>query len=101
MDTAATALVQAAQTLLAEGDQAAAQARLREVVKFKSRAPQAHRMLGGLLLLDDDLHGTRYHWEQAFREWRDERNFKAAALVAADLADLHHTGFGNQAAGQG
>jgi hypothetical protein len=54
MDTAATALVQAAPTLLAEGDQAAAQARLREAVKFKSRAPRAHRMLGGLLLLADD-----------------------------------------------
>jgi class 3 adenylate cyclase/tetratricopeptide (TPR) repeat protein len=99
MKSAAGAMVVAARAALAVGDTAAAEEHLREALKDHS--PEAHRMLGGLLFGDDDLIGARSHWEQAFREWRDDGEHKAAALVAADLADLYHGGFGNHAAGQG
>jgi len=49
-------LVEAAQTALAAGDRTEAEVCLREAVQ--TTAPRAHRMLGGLLLLDDDLAGA-------------------------------------------
>ena len=39
--------------------------------------------------------------ERAFREWRNAGEPRAAALVAALLADLHSSGFGNRVVGRG
>ncbi len=63
--------------------------------------PLAHQILGGALLFDDDLVGARRQLELAYRAWKDAGELRAAALVAVDLADLHWSGFGNRAAGQG
>ena len=56
---------------------------------------------GGQAYFDDDLAAARRHLEQAFGLWRDAGEPRRAALVAAALADLHTSGLGNRAAGQG
>lgn len=63
--------------------------------------PIGHEQLAGLLLADDDLAGARTHAEAAFRLWREAGEPRRAARVAASLAELHTTGLGNRAAGQG
>ena len=55
----------------------------------------------GLCFLDDDLGGVRRHLELAFQQWRAVGEAKAAARVAAGLADLHGSCLGNPAAGRG
>lgn len=62
--------------------------------------PQAHELLATLLYLDEDLDGARRQMELAFRGWRPSDPCRAA-LVAAELADLHASGFGNRAAARG
>ncbi len=96
----ATALVGSAQAALAAGDLGAALGCLREAVAAGANPP-AHQLLGGLLFFDDDLAGARREWELAFREWKDAGETRRAALVAADLADLHTSGLGNPVVGQG
>jgi DNA-binding NarL/FixJ family response regulator len=63
--------------------------------------PVARHLLGGLLFCDDDFAGARRQLELAFSEWRETGNRRAAALAAADLADLHVSGYGNRVVGQG
>jgi DNA-binding NarL/FixJ family response regulator len=94
------ALVASAQVALAEGDVAGAAARLREALADAPN-PSARELLGGLLFFQDDLLGARRELELAFREWREVGETRAAALVAASLADLHSSGFGNRVVGQG
>ena len=96
----ATALIGSAQAALAAGDLGAALGCLREAVAAGANPP-AHQLLGGLLFFDDDLAGARREWELAFREWKDAGETRSAALVAADLADLHTSGLGNPVVGQG
>jgi DNA-binding CsgD family transcriptional regulator len=93
-------LVESALVAWREGDVVGALARLREAVAAGPN-PGAHELLGGLLFVEDDLVGARREWEQAFREWKDAGQVRAAALVAAGLADLHSSGFGNRVVGQG
>ena len=96
----AQSLTESAQGALAAGDLGAALGYLREAVAV-GRNPPARQLLGGLLFFDDDLPGARREWELAFREWKEAGDIRAAALVAADLADLHTSGFGNRLVGQG
>ena len=96
----APSLIGSAQAALATGDLGAALGYLREAVAAGPN-PQARQLLGGLLFFDDDLVGARREWELAFREWKEAGEARAAALVAADLADLHTSGFGNRLVGQG
>ena len=63
--------------------------------------PEEHLAEAGRSFLAEDLAGFRGHLEAAFRLYRAAGNNRAAARVAADLADLHNTMFGNRAAGQG
>lgn len=93
-------LVQSAQAALAEGDLVGAIAHLHEAVAAGPN-PLARQLLGGVLFFDDDLVGARRELELAFREWKDAGETRAAALVAAALADLHTSGFGNRLVGQG
>ncbi len=51
--------------------------------------------------LSEDLDGARRHLELAFQQWREVGEAKAAARVAAGLADLHASCLGNPAAGRG
>lgn len=92
MDSAA--LIESAQAALATGDLHAATSHLRAAASAGPN-PLAHQLLGGLLFFDDDLNGARREWELAFREWKDAAQPRRAALVAADLADLHWSGLGN------
>ena len=94
------ALVELAQVAIGEGNVAGALARLREAVAAGPN-PSARELLGGLLFYEDDLVGARRELEQAFREWMAVGEVRAAALVAAALADLHSSGFGNRVVGQG
>jgi len=94
------ALVESAQVALAEGDVVGAVARLREAVAVRPN-PSAREQLAGLLFFEDDLVSARQELELAFREWRTQGEARAAALVAASLADLHSSGFGNRVVGQG
>jgi DNA-binding CsgD family transcriptional regulator len=96
----APALIASVQAALAAGELGTALACLREAVAAGPN-PSARQLLGGLLFFDDDLAGTRREWELAFREWKDAGEMGRAALVAADLADLHTSGFGNRVVGQG
>jgi DNA-binding NarL/FixJ family response regulator len=64
-------------------------------------APLANQLLGGLCFMEGDLDGARTRWERAFAELRQGGDRRAAARVAADLADLHSTSLGNRAAGAG
>ena len=64
-------------------------------------APLANHLLGGFCFMEGDLDGARLRWERAFREFRDAGDRRAAARVAADLADLHNTVVGNRAVGAG
>lgn len=89
-----------ARVALAAGDLASAVMLLRAVTVL-GPAPEAHAMLGGLLYVVDDLSGARRELELAFRQWRDAGEPRQAAMVATHLADLHASGFGNFAAGQG
>jgi DNA-binding CsgD family transcriptional regulator len=93
-------LVGLAQAALATGDLGAAFGYLRDAVAAGPN-PAAHQLLGGLLFFDDDLDGARREWELAFREWKEAGERRRAALVAADLADLHTSGFGNRVVGHG
>jgi hypothetical protein len=95
-----SALVQSAQAALGAGDVEAALGHLREAVAA-GPDPLARELLGGLLFFDDDLVGARRELELAFREWKDAGQARAAALVAAALADLHSSGFGHRVVGQG
>ncbi len=74
--------------------------KLREAVAAGPDAV-AHELLGGVLLFDDDLAGARRELEMAFRQWKDAGQTRAAALVAAALADLHTSWLGNPVVGQG
>lgn len=94
------ALVESAQVALAEGDLVGAVARLREAVADRAN-PSAREQLAGLLFFEDDLVGSRQELELAFQEWRTQGEPRAAARVAASLADLHASGFGNRVVGQG
>jgi hypothetical protein len=98
VDSAAVAA--SAQVALAEGDVGGAVARLREALAVGPN-PSIREQLGGLLFFEDDLVGAREELELAFREWRNAGEARAAALVAASLADLHSSGFGNRVVGQG
>ena len=93
-------LLGSAQAALAAGDLEAAFGHLRKAVAAGPN-PAARQLLGGLLFFDDDLNGARREWELAFREWKEGGETKSAALVAADLADLHTSGFGNRVVGHG
>lgn len=93
-------MVRLAQIALAEGDYASALAYLHEAVTA-GPDPFARQLLAGLLFFEDDLDGARRELEAAFRECRDAGEVRSAALVAADLADLHSSGFGNRVVGQG
>jgi DNA-binding CsgD family transcriptional regulator len=84
---------------MSKGDVTGAIAALREGLGA-TPDPAAHELLGGLLLFDDDLAGARRHLEVAFRQWKGARRPRAAALVAATLADLHTSWFGNRIAGR-
>jgi DNA-binding CsgD family transcriptional regulator len=95
-----TMLVTSAQAALACGDVDSAIGYLREVV-VGGPNPVARQLLGGLLFFDDDFAAARLEWEAAFREWKVAGQPRAAAVVAADLADLHSSGLGNRAVGQG
>lgn len=94
------ALVESAQVALADGDVLGAITHLREAVAV-GPDPSARELLGGLLFSVDDLAGARQELERAFREWRNAGEPRAAALVAALLADLHSSGFGNRVVGRG
>jgi DNA-binding NarL/FixJ family response regulator len=94
------ALVESAQVALADGDVLGAITYLREAVAVRPD-PSVREQLGGLLVFMDDLAGARQQLERAFREWRNAGEARAAALVAALLADLHSSGFGNRVVGQG
>jgi DNA-binding CsgD family transcriptional regulator len=96
----AAAVAESAQVALAEGDVGGAVARLREALAV-GPDPSIRELLGGLLFFEDDLVGAREELELAFREWRSAGEARAAALVAASLADLHSSGFGNRVVGQG
>ncbi len=89
-----------AQVALGEGDVAGALEHLREAVAAGPN-PAARELLGGLLFFDDDLVGALRELELAFREWKQAGEARAAALVAAALADLHSSGFGNRVVGRG
>jgi DNA-binding CsgD family transcriptional regulator len=92
--------VRAAQLYVGRGDIAGAIGELKRAV-LDAPNPGARHFLGGLLFFEDDFAGARRELELAFREWRDAGNRRAAALVAADLADLHVSGLGNRAVGHG
>lgn len=64
-------------------------------------AALASQAAGAQAMLDDDLVAARGHLERAFRLWRDAGQPRRAAIVAAELADLHGSGFGNRAAASG
>jgi len=71
-------------------------------VSASRRAAAAEQQrLGEQCFLDEDLDGVRRHLELAFRGWRAAGEPRAAARVAAALADLHASCLGNHAAGQG
>lgn len=93
-------LIVAAQQALASGDVTAATEHARAAVDAGG-GPAAREMLGGLLLFEDDIEGARREYELTFREWRQACEHKAAALVAATLADLHTSWLGNHRSGQG
>jgi DNA-binding CsgD family transcriptional regulator len=94
------ALVESAQAALVAGDLVGATAGLREALAVQPH-PSTREQLAGLLFLQDDLVGARRELELAFREWKGQGDPRAAALVAASLADLHASGFGNRVVGQG
>ncbi len=93
-------LVERAGAALAEGDVARAVSTLQEGLGSEPD-PAARELLGGLLLFDDDLMGARRELELAFRQWKEVGQPRRAALVAATLADLHTSWFGNRIVGQG
>lgn len=59
------------------------------------------QLVGGLSYAEDDLDAARAHWEVAFRLHRQAGRRRAAARVAAALADVHGSALGNRAAGLG
>ncbi|HVM40881.1 MAG TPA: LuxR C-terminal-related transcriptional regulator, partial [Acidimicrobiia bacterium] len=63
--------------------------------------PVAHEMLGGIHYAEHRLADSRRSLEAAFRGFRDAGDLRRAARIAADLAELHVTAFGNEAAGRG
>jgi len=62
---------------------------------------EVRQLAGGLRYIDDDLEAARGHWEVAFDLYVQTDRRRAAARVAAALADLHAAGLGNDAAGRG
>ena len=62
---------------------------------------EAHAAAGGLCMADDDFEGARSHWELAFRQLREAGDNRGASRVAADLAGLHVSAWGNRAVGRG
>ena len=65
------------------------------------RTPSEHQELAQGCFLAEDLDGARRHLELAFRQWRAAGEPRAAARVAAELADLHASCLGNPRAGHG
>lgn len=63
--------------------------------------PEAHVLLGGLCMVDDDFYGARRHWERAFRLLRDGGELPGAIRVAAELASLHTSVWANRAVARG
>lgn len=93
-------LVDSARQALAAGEMAAAKTALTQAVATGD-APGAGVLLGGLCMADDDFDGARQHWEIAFRLLRDAAELPAAVRVAAELASMHVSVWGNRAAGRG
>lgn len=93
-------LIVAAQEALVRGDVTAATGQAVAAVEAGG-GPAARELLGGMLLFDDDIEGARREFELSFREWRQAGEHKAAALVAATLADLHTSWLGNRHVGEG
>lgn len=62
---------------------------------------QAHVLLGGLCMAEDDFHEARRHWEMAFRLLRDGGELAGALRVAAELAMLHTSVWANRAVARG
>ncbi|HEY7134245.1 MAG TPA: LuxR C-terminal-related transcriptional regulator [Acidimicrobiia bacterium] len=96
----ARALVRAAQEALQGGDLEQALGALAAALEAGG-CPDADELLGGLCYADDDFDGARTNWETAFRRHRDAGNLRAAARVAANLADLHGSALANRAVGNG
>lgn len=88
-----------ARTALAAGDTDAATEAL--LGAAEAGEPTALVRLGGLCMADDDFDAARGHWEIAFRRLRELGDLRAAARVAAELASLHTSGYGNRSAGRG
>jgi DNA-binding CsgD family transcriptional regulator len=84
---------------LGVGDVAGARATLAELCAGEASAV-ARQLYAQALLLDDELDDCRRQLELAFRAWRDVDPGRAG-LCAAQLAELHISGLGNRAAGQG
>ena len=97
---AGTPLLAEAHAALKAGDVAGATTAARAALAIDD-LPEAHRLLAGLLLLDDHLEDACREQELAFRGHRDGGNPRAAARVAIDLAHLHDGLLGNRAAGLG
>ncbi len=93
-------LVDSAHHALAAGEVAAARDALTKAVAAGD-APRAHVLLGGLCMADDDFDGTREHWEVAFRQLRDGGDLAGAIRVAAELASMHVSVWGNRAVSRG
>jgi len=93
-------LVASGRVALAAGDFEVARRALTAAVET-GEAPAAHVMLGGVAYADDDFAEARTQWEIAFRQFRAAGELRAAARVAAELALVHASAFGNQAVGAG
>ena len=72
-----------------------------EAALEREESADLRQLAGGLRYLDDDLEAAREHWQIAFRLYQQAGDRRAAARVAADLADLHGSALGNHAAGVG
>lgn len=96
---ASDVLARARQALVA-GDLVTARALLASAVQGDCPAA-ARAMLGGLCYADDDFEQARLQWEMAFRQLRSAGEFRAAARVAAALADLQAGALGHAAVGRG
>ncbi|MGB7652650.1 MAG: hypothetical protein WBL51_05200, partial [Acidimicrobiales bacterium] len=60
-----------------------------------------HAAAAGSCMADDDFEGARDHWELAFHQLRESGDVRGAARVAAELAGLHVSAWGNRAVGRG
>jgi DNA-binding CsgD family transcriptional regulator/Tfp pilus assembly protein PilF len=96
----ADGLVEQANAALEAGDVETALARLRTAIE-RDDDPHAHALLGGIAYMDDRFDDARREWEHAFAALRRADEPQAAARVAIDLAELHASTLGNNAAGNG